>query len=112
MLPAAPLLLSAAGRSSLSTSERTRLTRAGLAARRMSELLRGSAISVVRNDASAAPGAAAAPGAPEPPPSMSRCTSGTMSVAIECLSWMTSMSDALGTSSEAMMRASRRMLSA
>jgi len=35
-----------------------------------------------------------------------------MSVAIECLSGITSMSDALGTSSAAMMRASRRMLSA
>jgi hypothetical protein len=46
------------------------------------------------------------------PPSTSRCTSGTMSVAMECFSGITSMSDAFGTSSEAMMRASRRMLSA
>jgi hypothetical protein len=111
MLPARPLLLSAGGRSSFSTSVRTSCARAGLAARRISELLRGSARSVVRNDASTAPGAA--PGAaPEPLPSTSRCTSGSRSLATECLSWMISMSDALGTSSAAMMRARRRMLSA
>ena len=112
MLPAAPLLPSAGWRSSFSTSVRTSCTRAGLAARRISELLRGSASSVVRNDASVAPGAAAVPGAPEPLPSISREMSGTMSEAMECLSWMTSTSDAFGTSSDAMMRASRRMLSA
>lgn len=113
MLPAPPLLLSMAGRSSLSTSVRTSAARAGLAARRISALLRGSAISVVRNEASVPPPAAAAPGWPvAPPPSTRRWISGTMSVAIECLSGITSMSEALGTSSAAMMRARRRMFSA
>jgi len=101
--------------------------RAGLAARTSTELLRGSAIRVVRNDVSAAfttgiasgdpgmldmPEMAGPPDAPELPPSISRCSIGTMSAASAYLSWMISTSDAFGTSSDAMTRASRRMLSA
>jgi hypothetical protein len=52
------------GWSSLSTSARTRATRAGLAARRIRVLLRGSAISVVLNEVSLWPG---------PPPGRLRC---------------------------------------
>ena len=62
---------------------RTSATRAGLAARRISELLRGSAISVVLNDGvglTLAGGGRCAAAA-----STSRVTSGARSVAIACL---------------------------
>jgi hypothetical protein len=114
MLPAAPLPLSIGARSRRSIKVRTSCERAGLAARRMTALLRGSASSVVRNEASAAPGAAPAtcPGTVADPPSTRRVSTGTRSVATECFNGMTSMSEAFGTSSAAMMRASRRMFSA
>ena len=51
MLPLAALLPGAGAWSSWATRARTWATRAGLAARRISELLRGSAISVVLNEA-------------------------------------------------------------
>ena len=84
--------------------------RAELAARKMSELLRASANTVVLKVASVWPAAGAAPlAAPE---SSRRCKMGTKSVAKAFLSGMTSTPVALATSSAAMMRAKRCRLSA
>ena len=103
MLPAA---FCEPGWSSRSISERTRFSRAPLAARTISVLLRGSAMTVVRNDVSAWPWPAATAGAVLPPPeSDRRCTTGARSEASACLSGITSTSVALDTSSAAMMRA-------
>lgn len=85
-------------------------TRAGLAARRISELLRGSASSVVLNEVSAWPWAAA--GAAPLPPSMRRATRGARSTARALRSGMISTSLALETSIAAMMRPRRCRLSA
>ena len=110
MLPLAALLPGTGGWSSLSTSARTWATRAGLAARRIRALLRGSAISVVLNEVSLCPWAAA--GAAALPPSISRATSGARSAATAFLSGITSTSLALETSMAATMRARRCRLSA
>ncbi|OQB98192.1 MAG: hypothetical protein BWX79_03370 [Alphaproteobacteria bacterium ADurb.Bin100] len=83
--------------------------RAGLAARRISALLRGSATSVVLKEVSACPWPAAGAVLPD---SISRSTSGARSVAMACLSRMISTSVALATSITAMMRAMRCRLSA
>ncbi len=112
MLPLAALEPGAAGWSSLATSERTRATRAGLAARTTMALLRGSASSVVLKDVSVWPCAAAGAAALAEPPSIRRATSGTRSVATACCSGMTSTSLALDTSMAATMRARRCRLSA
>ena len=83
MLPVAaavlPLLpLSADAWSSFSTKVRTSASRAGLAARKIRALLRGSASKVVLNDVSAWPTAAP----PAWPESIKRVTNGARSVAI------------------------------
>lgn len=109
MLPLAPVLL---GRSSLLTSERTSATRAGLAARRISALLRGSGNSTVLNEVSAPPAAPVAAPLAAPLPSIRRCTSGARSLASACCSGITSTSLALDTSMAATMRPRRRRLSA
>ena len=84
--------------------------RAVLAARKMSELLLGSAITVVLNVASVWPAAGALPlAAPE---SSKRCNMGTISVAKAFLRGITSTPVALATSSAAIMRAKRCRLSA
>ncbi len=121
MLPASPLGPLLVGWSSRATSERTSEMRAGLAARTITALLRGSAISVVRKALSvwpatgAAPCTGAAPGdvpaVPEPV-STSRLSSGTRSVALAYFSGITSRSVALDTSMAAMMRAMRSRFSA
>lgn len=91
MLPEA---CAAVGWSSLATSDRTSASRAGLAARTTSALLRGSAITWVRNEVSATwPGAAASGSVPLP--SIKRATSGARSTASACLSGSTSTSVAL-----------------
>ena len=114
MLPLAALLPGVGAWSSLCTRARTWASRAGLAARRMSELLFGSASSVVLNEVSVcpcAPGAAAgAPGGVLP--SIRRATSGARSVATALRSGITSTSLAFETSMAATMRASRARLSA
>ena len=117
MLPCDALDPGAAGWSSLATSERTRASRAGLAARTISELLRGSGSSVVRKVDSLAPAtgvpwATAAVGAALPLPSIRRETSGASSLATAFCSGITSTSLALETSIAAMMRAMRCRLSA
>ena len=111
MLPVDALLPGAGGWSSFSTSERTMATRAGLAARRISELLRGSASSVVLKALSVCP-CTAVGAAPLLPPSIRRDTSGTKSAAIALRSGITSTSVALDTSMAATMRARRCRLSA
>ena len=114
MLPLAAELPGAAGWSSLATNERTSATRAGLAARTISALLRGSASSVVLNELSVCPWATpcAVPVAVALPPSIRRDTSGARSVAMACCSGITSTSLALETSMAATMRARRCRLSA
>ena len=116
MLPVAALLPGAAGWSSRATSERTRASRAGLAARTISALLRGSGTSVVLNPVSVwpTPGAAApaAGVAALPVPSIRRDTSGASSLASACCSGITSTSLALDTSMAATMRPRRARLSA
>ena len=107
MFPAGSWLAPVSGWSSLLTNDLTSAIRAPLAARRISELLRGSATTVVLNEVSAC-AAAAGPAVD----SISRSTKGARSEAIACLSGSTSTSVALATSMAAMMRPMRRRLSA
>ena len=105
-----PLASAELGWSSFSIRLRTWATRAGLAARKIKLLARGSAITVVLKLLSAV---LAGPGAPPLAPGSSRrVTSGASSLAMACLSTITSMSLALDTSSAAMMRPRRCKLSA
>ena len=108
MFPAGSWLAPVSGWSSLLTNDLTSAIRAPLAARRISELLRDSATTVVLNEVSACAAAAAGPAVD----SISRSTKGARSEAIACLSGNTSTSVALATSMAAMMRPMRRRLSA
>ena len=106
MLPAGPP--SGIGLSSLSISDLAAAMRAGLAARMISELLRGSTRIEVAE--LCMPAGAGATGAVVP--SESFCTIGASSAARACLSVTTSTSEAAGWSSAAMILARRCRLSA
>ena len=117
MLPLLPSSCVAEGRSSCWISPLICASLAGLAARTMMELLRGSGMSVVGKTPLPAlactamlplPGAA---GMALPPASARRSTSGARSAATACLSGTTSTPVALEMSSAAMMRPMRCRLS-